>query len=65
MPIIEGAGGSLSQGYGPFRSAGVPTTAFNGFALPGAQCIDTTNAKLYINTGTLASNTWTVAGLQT
>jgi len=52
------------QGYGPFRSAGVPSTAFNGIALVGALCIDTTNAKLYVNTGTLAANTWTVAGTQ-
>ena len=64
MPIIEGAGGQLMQSYGPFRSAGVPTTAFNGIALVGALCIDVTNAKLYVNTGTLAANTWTVAGTQ-
>lgn len=49
----------------PFVSAGVPTTAFNGVAPKGALCIDKTNAILYINTGTLASNTWTKVGLQT
>jgi hypothetical protein len=31
----------------------------------GALLVDTTNAKLYINTGTPASPTWTVVGTQT
>ncbi len=47
-------------------NAGVPGAgAFNGQAEKGQLCIDTTNAKLYINTGTKASTTWTVVGLQT
>jgi hypothetical protein len=77
MPVIEGsrsrggkvnvagATGAEDVGYGPYLSAGAPTTAFNTIAEKGALCIDTTNAKLYINTGTKASNTWTVVGTQT
>lgn len=72
MPTIEGSyprPGYVTAGatgsVGPFESAGVPTTAFNGIAKKGALCTDTTNAKLYINTGTLAANTWTVVGTQT
>lgn len=34
-------------------------------AAPGALLIDTTNKKLYINTGTALAPTWTVAGTQT
>lgn len=48
----------------PFVSAGAPTTAFNGTAPKGALCIDKTNGILYINTGTLAANTWTKVGTQ-
>lgn len=75
--VIEGAyprtgaagTGMLAQGdalgnLGPFAKAGVPSTDFNGVAAKGALCIDYTNAKLYINTGTLAANTWTVVGTQ-
>jgi hypothetical protein len=51
--------------YGPFFSAGAPTTQFNGVAAKGAKCRDTTNGVDYINTGTKASNTWTVTGTQT
>lgn len=42
---------------------GVDVTARGAAA--GALLIDTTNKKLYINTGTAASPTWTVAGTQT
>lgn len=35
-----------------------------GFAGPGSLYIDATNAKLYINTNTKASPTWTVVGSQ-
>lgn len=45
--------------------AGAPTTQFNGQAEKGQLLIDTTNAKLMINTGTKAANTWTVVGAQT
>lgn len=76
MPVIEGAvrrdgvrtsGNVTADGsaYGPFTHAGSPTTQLNNVAEKGALCIDTTNGKLLINTGTLASNTWTVVGTQT
>jgi hypothetical protein len=42
---------------------GVDATALN--AAPGQLLSDTTNKKLYINTGTQASPVWTVAGTQT
>lgn len=58
------ASGDVLGSLGPFAKAGVPTTDFNNVAAKGALCIDYTNAKLYINTGTLASNTWTVVGTQ-
>ncbi len=77
MPIIEGslprigannsgvfASGNALGSLGPFATAGVPTTNFNAVAAKGALCTDCTNGKLYINTGTLASNTWTVVGTQ-
>jgi hypothetical protein len=38
---------------------------FNGLAEKGQLAIDTTNAKLYINTGTKAATVWTVVGAQT
>lgn len=44
-------------------TAGVDAT-FRGVP-PGALLIDTTNTKLYINTGTAIAPTWTVAGTQT
>lgn len=51
-----------------FTSAGVPTAGASGdgagWAGKGSQCTDTTNGKLYINTGTKASPTWTVVGAQ-
>jgi hypothetical protein len=43
-------------------TAGV-TADFRG-ASKGALVVDTTNAKLYINTGTALSPTWTVVGTQ-
>lgn len=64
MAIIEGGGGSLMVGLGPFRVAGVPGAALNGIADTGAIAIDTTNKFLYINTGTLAAGTWTKVGTQ-
>ncbi len=41
---------------------GVAATA-RGLA-PGGIVVDTTNAKVYVNTGTAAAPTWTVAGAQ-
>ena len=49
--------------------AGAPTDGTSGtgagVAHPGSLYIDTTNAKLYINTNTQASPTYTVVGAQT
>ena len=49
-------------------NAGAPTSGtsgtFVGKAGPGCLLIDTTNKKLYINTNTKASPTWTVVGSQ-
>jgi hypothetical protein len=48
------------------RYAGAPTngTTFAGQAAKGCLLVDTTNAFLYINTGTQASPTWTKVGTQ-
>ncbi len=72
MAIIEGAKprlgvqtGSSTGDLGPFESAGIPASGFlNGVAKKGALVVDTTNGKLYVNTGTLAATVWTVAGAQ-
>lgn len=49
--------------------AGAPTDGTGGtgagVAPPGSLYIDTTGAKLYINTNTMASPTYTVVGAQT
>ena len=57
-------GGGLGD---PLRNAGAPVngTTYANVAAVGAQLIDTTNAKLYINTGTIAAPVWTVVGTQT
>ena len=52
------------EGWNMFTSDGAPTTQFDGTAPKGSLCIDTTNGVLYINTGTKASNTWTIVGSQ-
>lgn len=73
MAIIEGAAmrpgvasDSAVGSVGPFTSPGVPAGGYlNGTAQKGALCTDTTNGKLYINTGTLAATVWTVVGTQT
>ena len=58
-----------SSGIGPFVNAGAPTDGTSGtlanYAGPGAILTDITNKKLYINTNTKASPTWTVVGTQT
>lgn len=65
MPIIEGTGGTLiASGLGIYHGFGVAGTALNGVAATGALYIDKTAGKLYINTGTLAANVWTVVGAQ-
>lgn len=72
MPMIEGsrqrldAGSGDPTGFGIYRNAGAPTgSTLANVAQKGALLVDTTNAKLYVNTGTLASPTWTVVGAQT
>jgi hypothetical protein len=47
------------------RVAGAPSgSTFAGQAAKGCLLVDTTNAFLYINTGTQASPTWTKVGTQ-
>ena len=42
-----------------------PGVTADGIGVPkGGQAVDTTNGKLYINTGTSAAPTWTVVGSQ-
>lgn len=51
-----------------WKFAGTPVNGtsgtFAGKAIKGQLLVDTTGAKLYINTNTLASPTWTVVGSQ-
>lgn len=61
--------GDPAQGVAQlFTNAGAPTNGASGTgagkAPKGSLLSDVTNAKLYINTGTLASPTWTVVGSQ-
>lgn len=59
-----------SSGAILFTNAGAPTSGTSGtkvgVAGPGSLCIDVTASvgMLYINTGTLASPTWTKVGTQ-
>jgi len=71
MPVISGSNNAWAgSGLGtPLRNAGAPTNGTSGTyanqnAGGGARLIDTTNDKLYINTNTAASPTWTVVGSQ-
>ena len=41
--------------------SGVPTAAVEGYG-KGALAVDTTNGKLYINTDSTATATWTLVG---
>ena len=66
MAVIERTNALTGTSKRPFIKAGVPGgTDFDGEAEKGDLCIDSTNGKLYINTGTKASPTWTVVGAQT
>jgi hypothetical protein len=69
MAVIEAPLGTQNNGNGlncPLQNAGVPGgTTFQNVAAKGALLVDTTNGKLYINTGTQAAPTWTVVGTQT
>jgi len=57
-----------NQQIGILTNAGAPTSGTSGTyvnkAGPGCLLIDTTNTKLYINTNTRTSPTWTVVGTQ-
>lgn len=67
MAYLDQAKGKTREGgYGPFTNAGAPVngTTLAAVAEKGALLIDTTNAKLYINTGTKAVPAWTVVGAQ-
>jgi hypothetical protein len=73
MPFIEGGvvidvdsalQTTLTNAGAPANGV-VGTGTKAGIAEKGQLLIDTTNAKLYINTGTKASVTWTVVGAQT
>ncbi len=61
--------GGLAIGTAEFLVAAVAPTNGTagdgaGFAGPGSIYIDTLGAKIYINTNTKASPTWTVVGSQ-
>lgn len=63
---IEAGTSGDPTGYGPILSAGSPTsgTFGAGTAEAGGLAIDTTNKKLYINTGSKTVPAWTVVGSQ-
>ncbi len=53
----------------PIQNQGAPTNGTSGTranqnAGPGALLLDVTNGKLFVNTNTSASPTWTVVGSQ-
>ena len=62
-PIIEGSSPR------PYTNAGAPTNGTSGTlagtAAKGALLVNTSNGKLYVNSGTAASPTWTLIGTQT
>lgn len=62
-------GRNIAAGVYSYANAGAPTDGTSGtgaaVVAPGCLLIDTTNAKLYINTNTKASPLWTVVGAQT
>jgi hypothetical protein len=67
VPTMSVANNSLT-GTSPTIAVGETTPGVDATALnapKGSLLVDTTNAKLYINTGTAAAPTWTVAGTQT
>jgi hypothetical protein len=47
-----------------YKAGALANGNFNGQATKGALATDTTNGKLYINTGTKAATVWTVVGVQ-
>lgn len=62
------AGAYIGNNVLLLSNAGVPSNGTTGTgagaAGKGSLCSDYTNGKLYINTGTQASPTWTVVGTQ-
>ena len=68
IPNIQAQDADLvNNGIFIVANAGAPTNGTTGANLcgKGSLLVDYTNGKLYINTGTLASPTWTVVGTQT
>ena len=59
VPTITSAAGTLTVAE---TTPGVTQTGRD--IVPGAMLLDTTNNKLYINTGSAGSPTWTVVGTQ-
>lgn len=45
------------------RGSGAPSDGLAGYAI-GCEYTNTANGKIYVNTGTTASTTWTVVGSQ-
>lgn len=69
QPITLMVATSSLTGSSPTAAITNTTTGVYGYghgadALKGRLCIDTTNGKLYINTGTQAVPVWTVVGSQ-
>jgi hypothetical protein len=65
MAIISG-GQVIAGALRSFTKAGALANGdFNGQAGTGATATDTTNGKLYINTGTVAATVWVSVGSQT
>lgn len=62
------AGIQIGKGIWKFTGAAAPTAGVNGtgagWAGPGSEYTDSVGKKLYINTNTAASPTWTVVGTQ-
>jgi hypothetical protein len=63
LQLKGGAGASIATFTGTINTA--TTWAGTYRARPGSLLINLTNLKLYINTGTKASPTWTIVGAQT
>jgi len=66
-PNIQGAlRDAANSGVFVLVNAGAPSNGVTGAGFAGKGCLlsDTTNGVAYINTGTLASPTWTKIGTQ-
>lgn len=64
--VVSADGGNTVGDVVKFAGAGAPTNGVTGagFAGKGSEYTDETGGKLYVNTNTKASPTWTVAGAQ-